>query len=170
MLQELNKYLTEHNFQSIFKPANEDVYYDSLIVKYFAVVNGQNTYWPIEIGDLPFGDESMKELKILQFYTPIVEDVSNSNYTNITDITTQINPKLTFGNFGYLASHKLVFFKHNAMLSNKNYSQNCEIIHKTLLIMFFMLENFQKAIADVALGKSTVAEAIEVMPLNYIYQ
>jgi hypothetical protein len=56
------------------------------------------------------------------------------------------------------------------MLSNKNYSQNCEIIHKTLLIMFFMLENFQKAIADVALGKSTVAEAIEVMPLNYIYQ
>jgi hypothetical protein len=170
MLQELNKYLTEHNFQSIFKPANENVYYDSLVVKYFAVVNGQNTFWPIEIGDLPFGDNSMKGFKIIQFYTPIVEDISNENYIKITDIITQLNPKLTFGNFGYLASHKLVFFKHNAILSDKNYSENFEIVHKTLLITFFMLENFQKAIADVALGKSTVSEAMESMPLNYIYQ
>jgi hypothetical protein len=33
-----------------------------------------------------------------------------------------------------------------------------------------MLENFQKAIADVALGKVSVSEAMESMPLNYIYQ
>jgi hypothetical protein len=33
-----------------------------------------------------------------------------------------------------------------------------------------MLENFQKALADVALGKSSVTDAMETMPLNYIYQ
>lgn len=170
MLQELNKYLVENNFQSNFKPASEILFYDSLEIKYFSVVNGQNTFWPIEIGDLPFGDDSMKGFKIIQFYTPIVEDISNENYIHITDLITQLNPKLTFGNFGYLASHKLVFFKHNTILSDNNFSDNCEIINKTLLILFFMLENFQKAIADVALGKSTVAEAMETMPLNYIYQ
>jgi hypothetical protein len=170
MLQDLNKNLVQHNFQSIFNPANEEVYYDRLEVKHFGVVNGQNTYWPLEIGDLPFGDDSMKGFNILQLYTPIVEDVSDSNYNKITDIITQINPKLTFGNFGYLAEHKLVFFKHNIILSDKCFSENCEIIQKTLLITFFMLENFQKAIADVALGKSSVADAMQNMPLNYIYQ
>jgi hypothetical protein len=170
MLQDLNKNLVEHNFQSTFIPANEVVYYDRLEVRYFGVINGQNTYWPIEIGDLPFGDESMNGFTILQLYTPIVEDISDSNYDKITDIITRINPKLTFGNFGYLAEHKLIFFKHNIILSNKCFSENCEIIHKTLFILFFMLENFQKAISDVALGKVSVSEAMESMPLNYIYQ
>jgi hypothetical protein len=170
MLKELNDYLIEKKFQSVYNPTNEEVYYDRLEVKYFGVVNGQNTYWPIEISDLPFGDESMNGFKIIQIYTPIVEDVSNDNYYNITDIITQINPKLTLGSFGYLASHKLVFFKHNIIFSDKCFSENCEIINKTLIMIFFMLENFQKAISDVALGKSNVSDAIDSMPLNYIYR
>jgi len=170
MLKELNKYLIENNFQSTFKAANESLFYDSIELKYFSVVDNQNAFWPIEIGDLPFGDDSMKGFNIIQFYSPIIEGISDSNYTNITDFITQINPKLTFGNFGYLAEHKLVFFKHNIILSDKCFSENCEIINKTLLIIFFMLENFQKAIADVALGKVSVSEAMESMPLNYIYQ
>lgn len=170
MLKELNKYLIENNFQSSFKLANEALFYDSLEVKHFAVVNGQNTYWPIEIGDLPFGDNSMEGYKIIQVFVPIVEDVNDAHYLNIADFITQINTKLTFGNFGYLASHKTVFFKHNLILSDKCFTENCEIVERTLLILFFMLENFQKALADVALGKSNVADALENMPLNYIYQ
>lgn len=170
MLQKLNKYLLDNDFQSSYNPISEAVFYERLEVKFYGVVNGQNTFWPIEIGDLPFGDDSMKGFKIIQFYTPIVEDISNENYINITDIITQLNPKLTFGNFGYLASHKLVFFKHNIILSDKCFSENCEIVNKTLIILFFMLENFQKALADVALGKSSVTDAMETMPLNYIYQ
>jgi hypothetical protein len=170
MLKELNKYLIEAEFQSIFKQANEFVFYDSLEVKYYGIVDGQNTFWPIEIGDLPFGDDSMNGYKMLQFYTPLVEDITDSNYNLICDLITRINPKITFGCFGYLHSHNIVFFKHNIILSEKNFSENCEIVNKTLIILFFMLENFQKAIADVALGKSSVADAMQNMPLNYIYQ
>jgi hypothetical protein len=170
MIEKLNKFLIENKYQSIYKPSNDVVFYDSLEVKYFAVIDGQNTFWPIEIGDLPFGDESMKGFNILQFYTPIVEDITESNYASICDLITRINPKITFGCFGYLASHKLVFFKHNIIFSELNFEENCKIVDKTMMIIFFMLENFQKALADVALGKLSVADAMETMPLNYIYQ
>jgi hypothetical protein len=170
MLKELNNFLIENNFQSIFQPANEVVFYDKIDINYFGVVDGQKTYWPIEIGDLPFGDDGMEGFKILQFYTPIIENISEDNYTKITDFTTRLNPKLTFGSFGFLKSHKLVYFKHNTMLAESSLAENCEIVQKTLLIIFFMLENFQKALAEVALGKISVDDAMETMPLNYIYQ
>jgi hypothetical protein len=170
MIEQLNKYLVENQYQSIYRPANDTVFYDSIEVKYFAVIDGQNTYWPIEIGNLPFGDDSMKGYKIIQFYTPIVEAVNEKNYAAICDLLTKINPKLTFGCFGYLASHHLVFFKHNIIFSENDIAKNCEIVDKTMMIIFFMLESFQKAIVEVALGIKSVEDAMETMPLNYIYQ
>ena len=169
MIEKLNKFLIENRYQSIYRPANDVVFYESLEIKYFAVIDGQNTFWPIEIGDLPFGDDSMKGFKMLQFYNPMIENVAENNYAAICDLITRINPKITFGCFGYLESHKLVFFKHNIIFTEKDFEENCQVVDKTMMIMFFMLENFQKAIVEVALGKSTVSEAMESMPLNYVY-
>ncbi len=170
MLKGLNKYLVENKYQSTFELANENIFYDRLLIQYFAVINGQNTYWPIEIGKIPFGDDSLNGLTLLQIYTPIVGDISVNNYLPTCDIVAKINPKLTLGCFGFLDSHKLIFFKHNIIFSDQDFDHNCVIIDKTLSIMFYMLENFQKALVDVAHGKSTVDDAMDEMPLNYIYK
>ena len=170
MLEKINKYLVEKNYQSIYEKADTNNFYDRLQIKFAAVVNVQNAYWPIELGNLPVKEEGFEGFSLLQFYIPIVGQLEAANYLPICDLIIQLNTKLTIGCFGYLASHNLVFLKHNLIISNENFANNCDIIDKSLSILFFMLVNFQKALADVAQGNCSVQKAMEQMPLSYIYK
>ena len=170
MLEKINEYLVGKNYQSTYEKADTNNIYDRLQIKFIAVINGQNTYWPIELGNLPVEDESFKGLSLLQFYIPIVGEVAAVNYLPICDLMTKLNAKLTVGCFGYLASHQLVFFKHNLILTNDHFTNNCAIIDKSLAIIFYMLVNFQKPLAVVAQGNSSVEEAMGEMQLSYIYK
>lgn len=170
MLEKINEYLVGKNYQSTFEKADTNNIYDRLQIKFAAVINGQNTYWPIELGNLPVKEEGFEGFSLLQFYIPIVGQLAATNYLTICDLMVKLNTKLTIGCYGYLASHNLVFLKHNLILSNENLANNCEIINKSLSILFFMLVNFQKPLVDVAQGNCSVEKAMDAMPLSYIYK
>jgi len=170
MLEKINQYLVEKNYQSTFEKAYTNSFYDRLEIKFASVINGQNVYWPIELGNLPVKDEGFEGFSLLQFYIPIVGDLEAANYLPICDLIVKLNTKLTIGCFGYLPSHNLVFLKYNLIISNENYEQNFKIIEKSLSILFFMLINFQKPLVDVAQGNCSVEKAMEEMPLSYIYK
>jgi hypothetical protein len=113
---------------------------------------------------------TVKCFSLLQFYIPIVGELEAVNYLPICDLIVKLNTKLTIGSFGFLHTHNLVFFKHNLIISNENFEENCGIIDKTLSILFFILINFQKPLSNVAQGHSSVDNAMEEMPLSYIYK
>jgi hypothetical protein len=170
MLEKLNKFLVDKNYQSTFEKADTNGFYDRLEIKFASVINGQNVYWPIELSDLPVKEEGFEGFSLLQFYIPIVGELEAVNYLPICDLIVKLNTKLTIGSFGFLHTHNLVFFKHNLIISNENFEENCGIIDKTLSILFFILINFQKPLSNVAQGNSSVDNAMEEMPLGYIYK
>jgi len=170
MLEKLNKFLVDKNYQSTFEKADTNNFYDRLEIKFASVINGQNVYWPIELGNLPVKEEGFEGFSLLQFYIPIVGGLEAATYLPICDLMIKLNTKLTIGSFGYLHTHNLVFLKHNLIISNENFEKNCEIIDKSLSILFFMLINFQKPLVDVAQGNCSIENAMEEMPLSYIYK
>ena len=88
-------------------------------IKFAAVVNVQNAYWPIELGNLPVKEEGFEGFSLLQFSIPIVGELEAANYLPICDLIVKLNTKLTIGCFGYLASHNLVFLKQNLFISKR---------------------------------------------------
>lgn len=168
-LEKLQEYLVSRGWDTLLEPQNQDTPYTRLEVRLYTVLDGKNRFWPVELAFLPGLENDLKGFSLLQCYVPVIAEVPEASHASISSMITIINPKLAIGQFGLLAKHNLLCFKHNTILENNQVAPFHPALNEMLNMIHYLLESFHDAFLSVIKGETTVQESIGRLPFKEIY-
>lgn len=156
-LERFAELLSQEAYQVQLVPAAGAVPYDTLVVKI--------DQWWLELSYLPGLEDELDDVSILQCYVALSEHTVEAG---LERLIVKVNAKLPIGGFGLLDDPKVLFFKHNAMLSNDDHVAGVQIVHELVAMTDYLIGTFSGPLIKIATGEKTVDEAMSDMPFRNV--
>jgi len=160
--------LSAEGFKVSVAPGGSTVPYDALVIEMEAPAEGEPS-WQIELSFLPFMEEQLENVSILQFFAPLSVGLAENVENEMNWLITRVNTKLPLVGFGYLEEGKVVYFKHNAVLLNNAQTGNYQQVREIVTMIGFLVTNFRTALHAVANGEKSGREALVGHPFEQLY-
>ena len=161
--------LSAEGFQVSVAPGGTTAPYDALVILMENAGEAEPT-WQIELSFLPFIEEQLEDVSILQFFAPLSTGTAENVENELNWLITRINTKLPLVGFGFLQEGQVVYFKHNAMLANDDQANNYKQVREIVTMIGFLVGNFRRALHAVANGDEKGRDALKGNPFEQLYQ
>jgi hypothetical protein len=166
-LLQLDKHLAQRGIPTHLVPEGDQAPYDTLLV---GLGDGETQSWRLELSFLPGLEDELDEVSILQCFAPVVDLTESPGLSALHELILLINPKLPLGSFGIITAPPLVFWKHNALLTNEQPQSNATLVSELVMLAGYLLSLFTGALTRVATGESDVATAMQDPRFAHVYR
>lgn len=160
--------LSAEGFKVNVVPGGSAAPYDALVIEMDAP-DENSPSWQIEISYLPFMEEQLEEVSILQFFAPLSIGTAANVDNELNWLINRINTKLPLVGFGFLEEGRVVYFKHNAMVVNNDQTGNYKQVQEIINMIGFLVGNFRAALHAVANGEKRGRDALSGNPFEQLY-
>ncbi len=160
--------LSAEGFKVNVAPGGSTAPYDALVIEMDAP-DEDGPSWQIEISYLPFMEEQLEDVSIMQFFAPLSVGIAANVENELNWLITRINTKLPLVGFGFLEEGQVVYFKHNALLVNNDQAGNYKQVQEIINMIGFLVGNFREALQAAANGEKSGREALSGNPFEQLY-
>ncbi|MDB5079469.1 MAG: hypothetical protein JWP00_1393 [Chloroflexi bacterium] len=160
--------LSAERYSVTVVPGGTAAPYDALVVQMENPGEPDST-WQIELSFLPFMDEQLEEVSILQFFAPLTVGTADEVENELNWLINCINTKLPLVGFGFVEQGKVIYFKHNAMVTNGQPTSTYQQVREIVTMIGFLVNNFRSALQSVANGEKKGREALIGNPFEQLY-
>lgn len=168
VLGHLRNMLSAEGFRVSVAAGGPAVPYDALIIEMDALEE-EGPSWQIELSLLPFMEEQLENVSILQCFAPISVGLAENVENELNWLITRINTKLPLVGFGFLEEGRVVYFKHNAVIVNNAQTGNYQQVREIVTMIGFLVTNFRPALHAAANGEKSGREALVGNPFEQLY-
>lgn len=147
-LSDIQRYLENEGFTTLFKEANGETPLDQLLV--LLNLEAQDVQLVLELVYIPDLEDELDNVKLLQFFVVLASELTDEAIVQLSRALPQINLNLPLMAFGLHQEDRIAYFRYVHVLSKAGSAQDMQVITETTWLVYYLVDRFYPQLAAAA--------------------